>query len=437
MQVLNSRIFIAAATWVAPIGVTTILITVHPDRLSMDAGASALQVVDDAHNIWAWGQNSNGRLGDNSISNRSSPILVVGGRSFIQIAGGTYSAAIEKNSFLAYAWGVGTVGQLGDNTLISKSSPVAVAGNRRFIDIAIGNNFALAIEKDTYDLYAWGENTNGKLGNNSITNSSSPVLVAGGRKFISVAAGSQHSLAIEKDTNALFAWGQGIQGQLGDNSATNKSSPVAVAGGRSFTYISAFSHSLAIEKTTELAYAWGINGAGNLGDNSISNRSSPTAVAGGRKYISIAAGGSIHSVAIEKDTYAAYGWGNNFFGAIGNNSTTNTSSPVLTAGGKSFVQITAGADFTAAIEKDTHAVYGWGENSSGQLGQNNLTSTSSPILVLGSFRTFKSALSKTISINVIPGQSYTINPAMGKFGSTSLPFVDGSVVKSIQLQWFE
>ena len=77
------------------------------------------------------------------------------------------------------------------------------------------------------DIWSWGDNTDGHLGNNSVTNESSPVLVPGNWKKI--VAGVGHTVAIRSD-NTLWAWGDNGRGELGQNDTINRSSPVQIAG---------------------------------------------------------------------------------------------------------------------------------------------------------------------------------------------------------------
>jgi alpha-tubulin suppressor-like RCC1 family protein len=126
-------------------------------------------------------------------------------------------------------------------------------------------------------VWAWGFNSFGQLGNNSTVNRSSPVQVVGGHSFTEIAAGFGHSLAL-KANGEVWSWGLNGQGQLGDNSTVGKSSPIQVVGGHSFTKAAAGgSHSLALKANGEV-WAWGNNSAGQLGENNIDPKSSPIQV---------------------------------------------------------------------------------------------------------------------------------------------------------------
>ena len=86
-------------------------------------------------------------------------------------------------------------------------------------------------------IWAWGYNQQGQLGDNTKTYQSSPIAVAGGRSFDAIAAGDYNSLTLDISDGLIYAWGYNDRGQLGDNTILPKSSPVAVAGSRSFEFL--------------------------------------------------------------------------------------------------------------------------------------------------------------------------------------------------------
>jgi alpha-tubulin suppressor-like RCC1 family protein len=126
---------------------------------------------------------------------------------------------------------------LGTNNATSYSSPVAISGNRSFDEIACGASHTLARIASTGLVYAWGTNTSGQLGDNTRTHKSSPVAVAGNRSFDAIYAGLNYSMAWDASTGLLWTWGHNSSGQLGTRNKTSYSSPVAVSGNRSFAFI--------------------------------------------------------------------------------------------------------------------------------------------------------------------------------------------------------
>jgi alpha-tubulin suppressor-like RCC1 family protein len=198
----------------------------------VSAGVLSSLGVTDTGVLYAWGSGGFGKLGDNTTINKSSPVTVIGGiTNWSQVSAGSLSSLGVTDTGVLYAWGYGGSGKLGDNTIITKSSPVTVVGGiTNWSAVSAGDSHILGLT-DTGIAYAWGAGGSGRLGDNTIIDKSSPVTVVGGiTNWSAIAAGSTHSLGLT-DTGVLYAWGVGSYGRLGDGSAINRSSPVTVVGG--------------------------------------------------------------------------------------------------------------------------------------------------------------------------------------------------------------
>jgi alpha-tubulin suppressor-like RCC1 family protein len=328
--------------------------------------------------LWTWGYNNNGQLGDNSITSRSSPIQTIAwGSNWKQVSCGYHTVAIKTDGTL-WGWGRNTAGQLGDNTVANKSSPVqTVAFGTNWKQVAAGRLHTGAIKTDG-TLWTWGRNGLGQLGDNSTTDRSSPVqTVAFGNNWKQVACGYSYTSAIKTD-GTLWSWGRNVYGQLGNNTANNTSSPVqTVSAGTNWKQVSCgYTHSGAI-KTDGTLWSWGRNNFGQLGDNSITNRSSPVqTVSAGTNWKQVACGYS-QSGAIKTDG-TLWTWGVNV-GNLGDNTVTHRSSPVQTiALGSNWKQVDVGYYIAGAIKTDG-TLWNWGDNNTGQLGDNSITNRSSPV----------------------------------------------------------
>jgi alpha-tubulin suppressor-like RCC1 family protein len=228
----------------------------------------------------------------------------------------------------------------------------------------------------------WGYNGYGELGDNSTTSSSKPVGVYGlGSKVKNVSSGYLHSCALTTK-GKVWCWGYNAYGQLGDNTTTNSSKPVAVANLGTVKAIDAgYLHTCAIT-TKGVVKCWGYNANGQLGDNSTTNSLTPVTVYGiskGAKGVSASYTGSC---AITSKG-AAKCWGDNTYGQLGDNSTTNSNKPVTVYGlTKGVKQISAGQFTTCAVNGKGKALC-WGYNSQGQLGDNSTTNSPKPVGVYG------------------------------------------------------
>jgi alpha-tubulin suppressor-like RCC1 family protein len=157
------------------------------------------------------------------------------------VAGGFYHTACIKTDGTLWTWGLNSRGQLGDNTVVQKSSPIqTVSGGTNWKQVACGiDGFYTAAIKTDGTLWLWGINVNGGLGDgSSVVHRSSPIqTVAGGTNWKLVAGGAYHTAAIKTD-GTLWTWGRNTEGELGDNTVANKSSPIqTVAGGTNWKQV--------------------------------------------------------------------------------------------------------------------------------------------------------------------------------------------------------
>jgi alpha-tubulin suppressor-like RCC1 family protein len=238
--------------------------------------------------------------------------------------------------------------------------------------------------------YCWGDNFFYQLGDGSIAlGSTTPVPVAGGLTFASVRAGVSHSCGLTTG-GAAYCWGRNTAGELG-NGSTNfgSSAPVPVSGGLSFTAVSAGldfapanqggAHSCGLT-TSGAAYCWGGNSRGQLGNGSTAGSSVPVLVSGGLSFSAVSAGDGFTCGMTTSG--AAYCWGGNSFGELGIGSTADSPTPALVVGGHTFATVSAGSGWTCGVTTNG-AAYCWGVNTSGNLGNGSTTSSSVPVPVSG------------------------------------------------------
>lgn len=386
--------------------------------LSISAGQFQTCAVASDNQAYCWGDNAEGQLGNGNTGTDSNvPVVVstagvLSGKTILQISVGAAGACAIASDNQVYCWGSNSYGQLGNGNTGTDSNvavTVAVEGlltGKTIKQISAGGNHTCAIASDN-QAYCWGDNSNGRLGNgNTGTDSNVPVAVStsgvlSGKTVLSIVTGQRGACVIASD-NQVYCWGSNAYGQLGNstngslqNQADADSNiPVAVSrsgvlSGKTVLSITAGGSQNCAIASDNQAYCWGFNNQGQLGNNSGTDSNVPVAVStagvlSGKTVLSIA-GGNSHTCAIASDNQA-YCWGDNANGKLGNGNTgTDSDIPVAvsTSGvltGKNTLSITAGNSHTCAIASDNQA-YCWGYNYDGQLGNANNTSSNVPVAV--------------------------------------------------------
>ena len=377
----------------------------------------SVQAASSGDPVYAWGNNAQGQLGNGTTSTTATsyPVQVEGFNGVGELSGATAIAAGRLHSLAlmpggaVYTWGYNSDGQLGNGGTTESPYPVQVEGLNGVGElsgataIAGGMYHSLALMPGGA-VYAWGRNGNGQLGNGttSTTANSYPVQVEGlnGVGELSgataVAAGTDDALALMPG-GAVYAWGYNSAGQLGNGGTSDSPYPVQVEGLNGVGELSLATaiaageyHSLALMPGGAV-YAWGYNQYGQLGNGTTTGSPYPVqvkGVGGGpplSNVIAIAAGYD-HSLALTSDG-TVYAWGANGSGQLGNGGNTESPYPVQVSmptlpSGVTVIAIAAGYEDALALTSDG-AVYAWGYNNVGQLGNGGTTNSPSPVQVEG------------------------------------------------------
>lgn len=405
---VNVKRMLNVAIATAPLGVLALgwSQTVGPDPLIklhdviMVSGGSHNLAVTGGGKLYAWGANDKGQIGDGTFATRLLPVRVPGLDTNVIAAKGSslFSLALLYDGTLM-AWGSNPHGQLGNGSTTPRTLPGPVSGlgsGSGVVAIAAGVLHALALKSDATVL-AWGENFHGQLGNGTTTDSYAPVQVAGlgpGSGVIAIAAGFRSSMAIKTDGTVL-TWGTNVNGQIGDNTTTNRLTPVQVIGlgpgsgviaGASGGGLTGQGWNMAL-KSDGTVLAWGNNAEGQLGDGTMIGRRTPVQVFGlgaGSGVVQISANGgsgSKHVLALKSDG-TVLAWGGNGSGSLGDGTTTNRLTPITVPGITRAIAVHAAEDHSLAV-LENGTVLSWGANGMGQLGDDTISSALTPVQVAG------------------------------------------------------
>jgi alpha-tubulin suppressor-like RCC1 family protein len=308
----------------------------------------------------------------------SAPFSVRDLFRFTAITAGYFHSCGIANTGGAFCWGANYSGQLGNTASNSTvRSPIPVIGGSILTTISGGRDHACGLTAAGV-AYCWGANENGQLGNGGAGSTPSPV--SGDLTFAQISAGYDHTCGVTT-TGAGYCWGSGTAGDLGNGSISTKNVPTLVSGGLTFRSIVAGRNFTCGVTTTDAAYCWGDNYGGMLGDGTVTQRLVPSAVTGQLKFASVAAGG-FHSCGLTTEG-KAYCWGTNGFGQLGHASSTQQSTvPIEVAGEHVFTSLTVGNRHNCGIIA-SGAAYCWGDDSGGNLGDGTFLANSTPVPVAG------------------------------------------------------
>ncbi|MDD2457254.1 MAG: hypothetical protein PHQ83_01950 [Eubacteriales bacterium] len=194
---------------------------------SVSAGAYHTLILGQSGAVYALGRNAYGQVGDGSVTNVFSPARVAGLPVIKAISAGAYHSLALGEDGSIWAWGHNTQGQVGDipsEEVLGIDGSVLALRNQKPVQVVeegavmirAGGNFSLYVDEEG-QLFAWGDNAHGQLGNGTTEPNRVPSPVAGISQVVDIAAGSNHVLALSTASGyrQLYVWGDHSLGQLG------------------------------------------------------------------------------------------------------------------------------------------------------------------------------------------------------------------------------
>ena len=347
--------------------------------------SNSVQAEDVAGELWTWGYNAEGQLGQGNGTVQSSPVQIGALSTWLQLTAGYQFQILHKTDGTLWGVGINDVGQLGVNTGTAAYSSLIQVGTLTdwTTEIGAGRSHFSAIKTDG-TLWAWGSGSNGRLGLGNTTNYSSPKQVGALTTWSKLSCGDNFTAAIKTD-GTLWTWGYGGRGQLGQGSITSYSSPVQIGALTTWSKVGCGHEFLAAIKTDGTMWAVGYNTDGALGQGNTTSYSSPVQVGALTTWSKIAGGNKGMAVLKTDGTLWTVGYGEN--GELGNSGSVSASSLVQVGALTTWADVSRG---TQSVYGRTtgKTLYAWGRNSQGRLGLGNTTYYSSPKQI-GALSTWK------------------------------------------------
>jgi alpha-tubulin suppressor-like RCC1 family protein len=370
--------------------------------------------------VWTWGNNRYGQLGTGQISaaGTTTPVQVAAGSSWQAAAAGDTHLLAQRTDGSVWAWGSNSYGELGNGQGL-RLTPAQVGTATNWSQVAATYYSTWGIQADN-SLWGWGENSWGIVGYAPPLDQAVPGPVSAGSTWQSVGEGYLRNAGVRQDgtlwrwgilpegtvisppqqlgtaTNwrstaggfgfnlgiqqdgTLWAWGINNFGQLGTGGPATDSpaAPVQVGSATTWQNISCGDNHAASIRANGTLWAWGLNNTGQVGTGaSTYSYFTPVQVGTATTWSQVACGFS-YTVALRADG-TLWGWGDNTYGQLGTGTTTRASQPVQIGAGSTWQWVEAGRDGTAAIRQDG-TLWVWGRNNLGQLGQGTVLPQSLP-----------------------------------------------------------
>src|SRR5690606_5313562 len=231
--------------------------------------------------IQCWGANGSGQLGDGTTDKSSQPVTVVGlGEAKAVSAGAGITCAILASSGEMMCWGTNHAGRLGNGSTSSpgmSTTPLKVGGLEDVVHIDVGGAVACALN-DSGQVYCWGHNERGAVGNGELQSTGTPALVPLVTTAVDVSTSPSTNYSTINSCAVLtggsvWCWGDNFYDQLGPNATTGRSAdPIEFVELPEASRVSTgVGHICAILSENSSVACWGQNQSGQLGNGSTQN----------------------------------------------------------------------------------------------------------------------------------------------------------------------
>jgi hypothetical protein len=348
---------------------------------AVSSGYSHACGVKTDHTLWCWGSNDSGQLGDNTTTNRPTPVQVTAlGSSVAEVSVGDLYTCARKTDHTLWCWGNNASGQLGNGSADDALTPTQVTAlGTNVAEVSAGDLFACARLTDG-TLSCWGS---GPLGNGTSTPSLVPVQVTSLGTTVARISTGDGAACVRKTDGTLWCWGYNSFGIVGDGTTNDQLSPEQITAlGTGVVEVSVGDLFACAAKTDGTVWCWGTNDKGELGDGTTTSHFTPAAVGTLPTLANTVAANGRHACATMTDG-RLYCWGWNGAGQLGDGSTTDRHTPVqVTSLGPTIFGASAGVNQNTCGAAFDGGVWCWGSDSFGQIGDGAGVTRTTPVRVL-------------------------------------------------------
>ena len=345
---------------------------------------------------YCWGTDVNGQLGSSAnLGAVPQPNQIDGAGAVAMISVTNTTACMLDRAGAVSCWGT-AIPSMGGTGTTTSDVPLVVTFNKPFKAVTAGSGFVCALDAQGA-AYCWGRNAFGNLGTGDSLTRLVPTPVAGNLTFSTISAGLVDVCGIASSGDT-YCWGAGDIPPLAGMANTGPT-PTRVPGSLRFSSISVGGlTACAVAADTRAAYCWGANFDGKIGDGSQTRRELPTPVSGGLQFESIRASRAnstiSHTCGVTTNG-SAYCWGGNTKGQIGSASTSTCTVGGITAPCTLAPVRVQGLSDVVRIDAGLdhtcaltrqHEIRCWGDNAAGELGDGTMTPSAAPVLVKGGLR---------------------------------------------------
>jgi alpha-tubulin suppressor-like RCC1 family protein len=329
--------------------------------------------------IWSWGSNYCGKLGDGTLISKLSPVQEISGSiNWCQVSAGRNHSSGLKSDGTLWSWGMNIHGKLGDGTVIARCSPVQeISASTNWCQVSAGLCRSSGLKSDG-TLWSWGMNICGALGDGTIICRCSPVQEISSSTNWSKVSVSLHTSATKTD-GTLWSWGENVQGKLGDGTIVVRCSPVREKSfSTNWCNVSTGQGNGSAIKVDGTLWSWGRNELGQIGDGTTVAKCSPVQeISGSTNWCNVSTGQGNGS-AIKVDG-TLWGWGFGGCGLLGDGTIVNKCSPVQEfCSATNWSQVSSYSASVSAI-KANGTLWSWGINDCGKLGDGTVIDKCSPV----------------------------------------------------------